>query len=146
MQACWAGRQQLVKVRNGVDQAFAQLHGGFPAEFFAGQGDVGLALLRIIRRQRTMDDLRSRVGEFQHLLGQFQHGELAGVAEVHGARKRRVRFHQAQETIDQIEKMGGDGGLIALDKDGNIAMPFNTAGMYRGAVTENGEIEIEIYK
>ena len=52
----------------------------------------------------------------------------------------------AQETIDQIEKMGGDGGLIALDKDGNIAMPFNTAGMYRGAVTENGEIEIEIYK
>lgn len=52
----------------------------------------------------------------------------------------------AQETIDEIAKMGGDGGLIALDKDGNIAMPFNTAGMYRGAVTENGEIEIQIYK
>ena len=52
----------------------------------------------------------------------------------------------AQETIDEIEKLGGDGGLIALDKDGNIAMPFNTAGMYRGAMTENGEIMIEIYK
>lgn len=52
----------------------------------------------------------------------------------------------AQEVIDEIEKMGGDGGLIALDKNGNIAMPFNTAGMYRGAVTENGEIEVEIYK
>lgn len=52
----------------------------------------------------------------------------------------------AQETISEIEKMGGDGGLIALDKDGNIAMPFNTAGMYRGAITENGEIFIEIYK
>ncbi|KMQ72365.1 isoaspartyl peptidase/L-asparaginase family protein [Chryseobacterium koreense] len=52
----------------------------------------------------------------------------------------------AQETIDEIGKMGGDGGLIALDKDGNIAMPFNTAGMYRGAVTENGDIEIEIYR
>ncbi|UOE42370.1 isoaspartyl peptidase/L-asparaginase [Chryseobacterium suipulveris] len=52
----------------------------------------------------------------------------------------------AQETIEEIGKMGGDGGLIALDKDGNIAMPFNTAGMYRGAVTENGEIEVEIYK
>ena len=52
----------------------------------------------------------------------------------------------AQETIDEIEKMGGDGGLIALDKDGNIAMPFNTAGMYRGAITEKGEILIEIYK
>ena len=52
----------------------------------------------------------------------------------------------SQEIIDEIEKLGGDGGLIALDKNGNIAMPFNTSGMYRGAVTENGEIEIEIYK
>lgn len=52
----------------------------------------------------------------------------------------------AQETIDEIEKMGGDGGLIALDKDGNIAQPFNTAGMYRGAITDKGEIFIEIYK
>lgn len=52
----------------------------------------------------------------------------------------------AQETIDEIEKMGGDGGLIALDKDGNIAQPFSTAGMYRGAITDKGEIFIEIYK
>ncbi|MGZ5197010.1 MAG: isoaspartyl peptidase/L-asparaginase, partial [Kaistella sp.] len=52
----------------------------------------------------------------------------------------------AHEVISEIEKMGGDGGLIALDRDGNIAMPFNTAGMYRGAITENGEIEVEIYK
>ena len=52
----------------------------------------------------------------------------------------------AQETIDEIEKMGGNGGLIALDKNGNIAMPFNTAGMYRGAITEDGEILIEIYR
>ena len=51
-----------------------------------------------------------------------------------------------QETIDIIGKMGGDGGLIALDKDGNMAMPFNTAGMYRGAITENGEIEVFIYQ
>ncbi|WP_226064894.1 isoaspartyl peptidase/L-asparaginase family protein [Kaistella polysaccharea] len=52
----------------------------------------------------------------------------------------------SQETIDEIEKMGGDGGLIALDKNGNMAMPFNTAGMYRGSITEDGEIAIEIYK
>ncbi len=42
--------------------------------------------------------------------------------------------------------MGGDGGMIALDKDGNMAMPFNTAGMYRGTITESGEIEVAIYK
>ncbi len=52
----------------------------------------------------------------------------------------------AQEAINDIEKLGGNGGLIALDKDGNIAMPFNTAGMYRGAVTDKGEVEVYIYK
>lgn len=51
-----------------------------------------------------------------------------------------------EETILEIEKMGGDGGLIALDKYGNISMPFNTAGMYRGAITEDGKIEVAIYK
>lgn len=51
-----------------------------------------------------------------------------------------------QETIDEIGKMGGDGGMIALDASGNMAMPFNTAGMYRGAITDKGEVEVEIYK
>ena len=45
-----------------------------------------------------------------------------------------------------MEKLGGDGGLIALDKNGNVAMPFNTEGMYRGTVTEDGKIEVLIYK
>lgn len=52
----------------------------------------------------------------------------------------------AQASIDDIGQLGGDGGIIALDKDGNIAMPFNTEGMYRGAVTDKGEIEVYIYK
>jgi len=52
----------------------------------------------------------------------------------------------AQGVIDQIGKMGGDGGLIALDKDGRVAMPFNTEGMYRGTVSEKGEINVEIYR
>ena len=51
-----------------------------------------------------------------------------------------------QEVIDEIEKLGGDGGLIAIDKSGNIAMPFNTEGMYRGTVTSDGKIKVEIYK
>ncbi|WP_245222108.1 isoaspartyl peptidase/L-asparaginase family protein [Pedobacter kyungheensis] len=48
--------------------------------------------------------------------------------------------------LDKVGKMGGDGGLIALDKQGNIAMPFNTEGMYRGAITADGKIEVSIYK
>ena len=51
-----------------------------------------------------------------------------------------------QEVMLEIEKLGGDGGIIALDKNGNVAMTFNTEGMYRGTVTEAGEINIAIYK
>lgn len=48
--------------------------------------------------------------------------------------------------IEKVATLGGDGGLIALDKNGNAALPFNTAGMYRGTVTADGKIEIHIYK
>ncbi len=52
----------------------------------------------------------------------------------------------AKATIAKIAEMGGDGGLIAINRGGEVAMPFNTAGMYRGAVKEDGTIEIYIYK
>ncbi|MFD1768554.1 isoaspartyl peptidase/L-asparaginase family protein [Sphingobacterium suaedae] len=52
----------------------------------------------------------------------------------------------AQRVIDKIDALGGDGGMIVLDKNGQMAMPFNTAGMYRGTVTEDGVIEVRIYK
>jgi beta-aspartyl-peptidase (threonine type) len=52
----------------------------------------------------------------------------------------------AQETLDAVAKIGGDGGLIALDAKGNVAMPFNTDGMYRGTITRSGRIRIDIYR
>ena len=51
-----------------------------------------------------------------------------------------------KKVIAKQTEMGGKGGLIALDKDGNVSMPFNTAGMYRGYITEEGVITIEIYE
>ncbi|WP_347261568.1 isoaspartyl peptidase/L-asparaginase [Rudaea sp.] len=44
-----------------------------------------------------------------------------------------------------IPKLGGDGGVIALDKDGNIATPFNTDGMFRGWVDRDGKTHVAIY-
>lgn len=52
----------------------------------------------------------------------------------------------AQTVLDKMQKLGGDGGLIALDAKGNVTMPFNTAGMYRGTVTSEGKIKVQIYK
>jgi beta-aspartyl-peptidase (threonine type) len=48
--------------------------------------------------------------------------------------------------MDELVKQGGDGGVIAVDRDGNIAMPFNTEGMYRGHVGPDGKIVVQIYK
>jgi beta-aspartyl-peptidase (threonine type) len=64
----------------------------------------------------------------------------------------RVEFQQfplekaAQATIDKVAKLGGDGGLIALDRQGNVAMPFNSEGMYRGIIKANGQSQVLIYR
>ena len=52
----------------------------------------------------------------------------------------------AQETIEHLTKIGGEGGLIAVDASGNVALPFNSEGMYRGFMMTDGEIKVEIYK
>lgn len=52
----------------------------------------------------------------------------------------------AKQVIAEIGKMGGDGGIIGLDRSGNAAMEFNTSGMYRGTVDEDGKISVYIYK
>lgn len=51
-----------------------------------------------------------------------------------------------KQVIDEIGKLGGDGGIISLDKNGKVAMEFNTSGMYRGTVDEKGNISVYIYK
>ena len=48
--------------------------------------------------------------------------------------------------IEKISKMGGDGGVIAIDNQGNIAMEMNTSGMYRAHINSKGEIDVKIYK
>jgi L-asparaginase / beta-aspartyl-peptidase len=46
----------------------------------------------------------------------------------------------------RLPGLKGDGGLIAVDKNGNIALPFNTDGMYRAARNSNGFDYVEIYR
>lgn len=48
--------------------------------------------------------------------------------------------------MKKLVTLGGEGGLIAIDAKGNIAMPFNSAGMYRGYMKSNGKTEVLIYK
>ncbi len=48
--------------------------------------------------------------------------------------------------MDKLVKIGGEGGLIAIDKNGNIEMPFNSEGMYRAKKSKDGALFIKIYK
>ncbi|MDP2685733.1 MAG: isoaspartyl peptidase/L-asparaginase [Aequorivita sp.] len=53
----------------------------------------------------------------------------------------------ASEVIQKkVPALGGDGGIVAIDKDGNVAMEFNTTGMYRATMNSQGELIIKIYK
>ena len=52
----------------------------------------------------------------------------------------------AQAVIDKLTARGGTGGVIAMDVKGNIAMPFNTEGMYRGFYLNDDALTVKIYK
>lgn len=53
----------------------------------------------------------------------------------------------AREVIQKkVPALGGDGGIVAIDKDGNVAMEFNTSGMYRATMNSKEELVIGIYK
>lgn len=52
----------------------------------------------------------------------------------------------ADAVLDKVKQLGGTGGVIVLDRDGNFATPFNTAGMYRGHIGPDGKPVVEIYK
>jgi beta-aspartyl-peptidase (threonine type) len=48
--------------------------------------------------------------------------------------------------MEKLVAVGGEGGLIAIDAQGRIAMPFNSDGMYRGFQTSQGEKNIALFK
>jgi beta-aspartyl-peptidase (threonine type) len=79
------------------------------------------------------------------------HGEIFmrfGAAFEIAARMRhrgQTLAEAAREVVEGLAKAGGSGGLVAVDRDGALALPFNCAGMYRGYVTANGIISTAIY-
>lgn len=48
--------------------------------------------------------------------------------------------------LQKVKDLGGDGGVVVLDSRGNVAMEFNTPGMYRAHMNASGELNVKIYK
>jgi beta-aspartyl-peptidase (threonine type) len=61
---------------------------------------------------------------------------------------RGLSLKEACEIVvmKKLVKLGGEGGLIAIDVAGNIEMPFNSEGMYRGMKRSGEEAVLSIYK
>ncbi|NND52538.1 MAG: isoaspartyl peptidase/L-asparaginase [Flavobacteriaceae bacterium] len=61
---------------------------------------------------------------------------------------KNVSLAEASKEVihNKMGKLGGTGGIVAVDKNGNIAMEFNTEGMYRATMNDKGELIIKIYK
>ncbi|MEE9166411.1 MAG: isoaspartyl peptidase/L-asparaginase [Candidatus Neomarinimicrobiota bacterium] len=61
---------------------------------------------------------------------------------------RGLSLNEAVETVimQKLTQQGGSGGVIAIDRKGNVSMKFNTEGMYRGFMVENQDAVVKIYK
>lgn len=84
----------------------------------------------------------SATGDGEYFIRELAAHDVSALMEYKGMPIKEA----AQTVIVKVGKLGGTGGLIAIDKDGNFAMPFNTSGMYRGTVGPDGKVWVEIYK
>jgi beta-aspartyl-peptidase (threonine type) len=51
----------------------------------------------------------------------------------------------AHAALKSVARLGGDGGLIAIDRRGNVAMPFNSEGMFRACIDRRGKRSVAIF-
>jgi beta-aspartyl-peptidase (threonine type) len=61
---------------------------------------------------------------------------------------KNMTLEEACRTVvnEKLVRFGGEGGLVAIDASGNICLPFNSEGMYRGWKKPDGDYEIHIYR
>ncbi|HTB32772.1 MAG TPA: isoaspartyl peptidase/L-asparaginase [Bacteroidia bacterium] len=77
----------------------------------------------------------SCTGEGEYFIRQSTAYDIAALIEYKGFTVAQA----ATEAIKKIAQLGGEGGLIAIDNQGNISVPFNTSSMFRGWINAQGE-------
>ena len=84
----------------------------------------------------------SATGDGEYFIRAVAGHEISALMEYRGMTLQDA----AQSALDKVVRLGGSGGLIAIDRGGKIALPFSTSGMYRGHVGSDGKKVIAIYK
>jgi beta-aspartyl-peptidase (threonine type) len=85
----------------------------------------------------------SATGEGEYFMREVAAHTLSALMEFKGWSVEQAAEHVI---LERLQALGGSGGLIALDRKGNISMPFSTPGMYRGCMKVGGAPEIGIFR
>ncbi|KHT41633.1 isoaspartyl peptidase/L-asparaginase family protein [Vibrio sinaloensis] len=120
--------------------AAATSTGGVTNKKYGRVGDSSIIGAGTFAENRNVAVSTTGMGEF------FMRKMVAGDV---AARMRYLKedVHTACETIIQgeLKQMGGEGGLIAVDAQGNLHFSMNSSGMYRAGIDRNGKLSVKIY-
>ena len=115
--------------------------GGMTYKKFGRVGDVPIIGAGTFANNATCAVSATGWGEFFIRLGVAR--DISAMMEY---RAMPIQASADQVIKTKLQNMGGDGGIIAMDKFGNMAISFNSEGMYRGYINSEGKAVIEIYK
>jgi L-asparaginase / beta-aspartyl-peptidase len=114
--------------------------GGMTNKRFGRVGDVPVIGAGTYANNATCAVSATGWGEFFIRVGVAR--DISALMEYRG-----MPLQQAADTVlKKVQTLGGDGGVIALDKNGNIGISFNSEGMYRAYINRDGKPVVEIYK
>ncbi len=85
----------------------------------------------------------SATGHGEYFIRSVVAHDIAALVEYKGM---KISAAADEVVMKKLVERGGNGGVIAVDGQGNIAMPFNSEGMYRGCITVDGKIMVEIFR
>jgi beta-aspartyl-peptidase (threonine type) len=114
--------------------------GGISNKKFGRVGDSPIIGAGTYANNRTC--AISCTGDGEYFIRSVVAHDISALVEYRGLSLREA----AQTVLDKVEKIGGKGGLIAIDRNGQVAMPFNTSGMYRGSIGADGKPFVAIYR
>jgi beta-aspartyl-peptidase (threonine type) len=114
--------------------------GGISNKKFGRVGDSPIIGAGTYANNRTC--AVSCTGDGEYFIRSVVAHDISALIEYRGLSLREA----AQMVLEKVDKIGGKGGLIAIDRNGQIAMPFNTAGMYRGSIGADGKPFVAIYR
>jgi beta-aspartyl-peptidase (threonine type) len=114
--------------------------GGMTYKKFGRVGDAPIIGAGTYANNATCAISATGWGEFFIRLGVAR--DISATMEYRGLPVQQA----ADSVMNKVKTLGGDGGVIAIDKFGNIGISFNSEGMYRAYIDSDGKPVVEIYK